>query len=170
MWLHDSERFYPIIMKLHLTWWKWCSVMCLSKDDGFTLLMLLSSGWLFGSLSASAPSSHGNKSFHCFSLKRLSIGTTWPSVVKMYLLSDLWSGLSSSNSCNAREIFLFVQQHAESSAKREPDFYSDNIKIIICCSSLLTNRISLGLQLLVQTKQAIHIFLLELLEWSAWVV
>ncbi|TNN83950.1 hypothetical protein EYF80_005821 [Liparis tanakae] len=29
------------------------------------------------------------KSLHCFSLKRSSIGTTWPSVVKMYLLSDL---------------------------------------------------------------------------------
>lgn len=74
---------------------------------GLTLLMLLGGGRWFGSLSFSTPSSQGNMSRHCFSLKRLSIGTTWPSVVKMYLLSDLWSGLSSSNSCNEWDTFLF---------------------------------------------------------------
>lgn len=109
--MHSFEKLYHN--------WKWPWI-----DDGLTLLMLLGGGRLFGSLSVSTPSSQGNKSFHCFSLKRLSIGTTWPSVVKMYLLSDLWSGLSSSNSCNAREHFsLYVESG--------PEYCSDNVINIV---------------------------------------
>lgn len=73
------------------------------KCLGRTLLMLLGGGLWFDFPSVNTPSSQESQSLHPFSLKCLSIGTTWPSVVKMYLLSDLCSGLSSSNSWNATE-------------------------------------------------------------------
>lgn len=98
--------------------------MKLIKDDELTLLMLLGGGWLLVSVSASAPSSHGDKSFHCFSLKRLSIGTTWPSVVKIYLLSDLCSGLSSSNSWNAEEKTIKFPQQINSYIQNSGIHYS----------------------------------------------
>lgn len=81
-------------------------------------MKLLGGGCWFASLSINFPSSQGKKSLHCFSLKRLSIGTTWPSVVKMYLLSDLWSGLSSSKSCNSRETCQFIWLDVEGWGKK----------------------------------------------------
>lgn len=102
-------------------WWLTETVVsresCRDKS-GLTLLMFLGGGRLFVSLSASAPSSHGSKSFHCFSLKRLSTGTTWPSVVKMYLLPDLWSGLSSSKSCNRRARKLYLHHNIMSTDRQ----------------------------------------------------
>lgn len=66
-----------------------------------TLLVLVGAGRVYGLVSA--PSVQGKGSSHCLSLKRWSTGTTWPSVVKMYLLSDLCRGLSSSNSCSGEK-------------------------------------------------------------------
>lgn len=66
-----------------------------------TLLVLVGAGRVYGLVSA--PSVQGKGSSHCLSLKRWSTGTTWPSVVKMYLLSDLCRGLSSSNSCSGKK-------------------------------------------------------------------
>lgn len=111
-----KECIIQMIRYFYSSMWQWDVL-------GRTLLMLLGGGRLFVCLSVSTPSSQGNKSFHCFSLKRLSIGTTWPSVVKMYLLSDLWRGLSSSNSCNTRGKIRCVYI---SWAKSRREFYFDN--------------------------------------------